>query len=169
MTSESEPPIEKESDRPTALEPLINKEVLFSSISFYHAKLLCQYPFAFAPTAERLGSVFSRVEWKEYHPILVRSKNLHFCGRAIACNSAANSDQGNQADLHKEVQLLFKDAQKDRFKGLSHDSFTTVDGDRGRIEIRRHPTVSDVDWFEEKSRRQLRVSQTASNNPPSRI
>lgn len=60
--------------------------------------------------------------------------------------------KGNQGNLHKEVQLLFEDAKKDGFKNLSHDSFTTVDGDHGRIETRRCTTVSDVDWFEEKGK-----------------
>jgi len=60
--------------------------------------------------------------------------------------------KGNQGNLQKEVQLLFEDAKKDGFKNLSHDSFTTVDGDHGRIETRRCTTVSDVDWFEEKGK-----------------
>ena len=60
--------------------------------------------------------------------------------------------KGNQGNLHKEVRLLFEDAKKDGFKDLPHDSFTTVDGDHGRIETRRCTTVSDVGWFEEKGK-----------------
>ena len=60
--------------------------------------------------------------------------------------------KGNQGNLHKEVQLLFEDGKKDGFKGLTHDSFTTVDGGHGRIETRHYTTVSDVDWFEEKAK-----------------
>lgn len=60
--------------------------------------------------------------------------------------------KGNQGNLHKDVRLLFEDAKKDGFKDLPHDSFTTVDGDHGRIETRRCTTVADVDWFEEKGK-----------------
>jgi predicted transposase YbfD/YdcC len=60
--------------------------------------------------------------------------------------------KGNQGNLHKEVELLFQDAKKNDFKDLPHDSFTTVDGDHGRIETRRYTTVADVDWFEEKNK-----------------
>jgi len=60
--------------------------------------------------------------------------------------------KGNQGNLHKEVELLFQDAKKNDFKDLPHDSFTTVDGEHGRIETRRYTTVADVDWFEEKNK-----------------
>lgn len=60
--------------------------------------------------------------------------------------------KGNQGNLHKEVELLFQDAKKNEFKDLPHDSFTTVDGEHGRIETRRYTTVADVDWFEEKDK-----------------
>jgi predicted transposase YbfD/YdcC len=60
--------------------------------------------------------------------------------------------EGNQGNLHKEVELLFQDAKKNDFKDLPHDSFTTVDGEHGRIETRRYTTVADVDWFEEKNK-----------------
>ncbi len=60
--------------------------------------------------------------------------------------------KGNQGNLHKEVELLFEDAKKDGFTDLTHDSFTTVDGEHGRIETRRYTTVTDVDWFEDKDK-----------------
>jgi len=60
--------------------------------------------------------------------------------------------KGNQGNLHKEVELLFQDAKNNDFKDLPHDSFTTVDGEHGRIETRRYTTVGDVDWFEEKNK-----------------
>jgi predicted transposase YbfD/YdcC len=60
--------------------------------------------------------------------------------------------KGNQGNLHKEVELLFQDAKKSDFKDLPHDTFTTVDGEHGRIETRRYTTVADVDWFEEKNK-----------------
>lgn len=60
--------------------------------------------------------------------------------------------KGNQGNLHKEAELLFQDAKNNDFKDLPHDSFTTVDGEHGRIETRRYTTVADVDWFEEKTK-----------------
>lgn len=60
--------------------------------------------------------------------------------------------KGNQGNLHKEVELLFQDAKNNDFKDLPRDSFTTVDGDHGRIETRRYTTVAEVDWFEEKDK-----------------
>jgi predicted transposase YbfD/YdcC len=60
--------------------------------------------------------------------------------------------KGNQGNLHKEVALLFEDAKENGFKDLAHDSFTTVDGDHGRIETRRYTTVAEVEWFEERGK-----------------
>ena len=60
--------------------------------------------------------------------------------------------KGNQGNLHKEVELLFQDAKKNNFKDLPHDSFTTVDGEHGRIETRCYTTVDDVSWFGEKNK-----------------
>jgi predicted transposase YbfD/YdcC len=60
--------------------------------------------------------------------------------------------KGNQGNLHKDVALYFQDAKKNKFKDLSYDSLTTVDGEHGRIETRRYTTVADVNWFEEKDK-----------------
>jgi predicted transposase YbfD/YdcC len=60
--------------------------------------------------------------------------------------------KGNQGNLHKDVELLFEKAKEDNYKGLSHDTYTTVDGGHGRIETRRCTTIGDVDWFEDKSK-----------------
>ena len=60
--------------------------------------------------------------------------------------------KGNQGTLHKEVELLFEKGKEDNYKDLPHDTHTTVDGGHGRIETRRHTTIGDVDWFEEKSK-----------------
>jgi len=60
--------------------------------------------------------------------------------------------KGNQGNLHKEVELFFQDAKKNEFKDVAHDSYTTVDGEHGRIETRRYTTVADVHWFEEKGK-----------------
>lgn len=60
--------------------------------------------------------------------------------------------KGNQGNLHKDVELLFEKAKEDNYKDLPHDTHTTVDGGHGRVETRRHTTIGDVDWFEEKSK-----------------
>jgi predicted transposase YbfD/YdcC len=60
--------------------------------------------------------------------------------------------KGNQGILHKEVGLLFQKAKENGFKDLSHDSYETVDGEHGRIEIRRYTTTGEVDWFEDKGK-----------------
>ena len=60
--------------------------------------------------------------------------------------------KGNQGNLHKEVELLFQSAKQDNYKDLCHDSYTTVDGEHGRIETRTCTTIADVDWFEEKGK-----------------
>jgi predicted transposase YbfD/YdcC len=60
--------------------------------------------------------------------------------------------KGNQGNLHKEVELLFEDANKDDYKDLPHETYTTVEGGHGRVETRKYTVVGDVDWFEEKSK-----------------
>jgi len=53
--------------------------------------------------------------------------------------------KGNQANLYEDVQLLFNDASENGFKDISSDYYETIDGDHGRVEIRRYYTVSDID------------------------
>jgi predicted transposase YbfD/YdcC len=60
--------------------------------------------------------------------------------------------KGNQGNLHKEVELLFEDAKQNKYEDLDPKTFTTVDGEHGRIETRRYTVTAHVDWFEEKSK-----------------
>lgn len=46
--------------------------------------------------------------------------------------------KGNQGNLHKEVELLFQDARKNGFKDPNPQTYTTVDGEHGRIETRHY-------------------------------
>ncbi len=55
--------------------------------------------------------------------------------------------KGNQGNLSKDVELFFDDARVNGFKNISADCYETIDGDHGRIEIRRCYTVSDIDWL----------------------
>lgn len=59
--------------------------------------------------------------------------------------------KGNQGSLHDDTKLFFEDALERHFKDVEHRFMETVDGDHGRIEVRRHWLVSDIDWLEQKS------------------
>ncbi len=53
--------------------------------------------------------------------------------------------KGNQADLYENVQQFFNDAVENDFKDISSDCYETIDGDHGRVEIRRYYTIADID------------------------
>jgi predicted transposase YbfD/YdcC len=56
--------------------------------------------------------------------------------------------KGNQGGMHDDVKLFFQEHQKENFKRASFDFHETVDGDHGRIEIRRYWTTSDINWLQ---------------------
>ena len=51
--------------------------------------------------------------------------------------------KGNQGNLHDDVQDLFTYAQETDFQDIAHDFEQTNDSGHGRIEIRRHWTISE--------------------------
>jgi predicted transposase YbfD/YdcC len=55
--------------------------------------------------------------------------------------------KGNQGTLHQDVQDLFAYAQEISFRDVTHDFHKTVNGGHGRIEIRRHWTISDPEFI----------------------
>lgn len=55
--------------------------------------------------------------------------------------------KGNQANLYEDVELYIKDAIRNGFGNERSDYYETIDGDHGRIEIRRYYTMSDLDWL----------------------
>jgi predicted transposase YbfD/YdcC len=55
--------------------------------------------------------------------------------------------KGNQTRLHDDIRLFFADAQTHAFQGLSHTTAETVDGDHGRIEVRRAWATEDLAWL----------------------
>jgi predicted transposase YbfD/YdcC len=55
--------------------------------------------------------------------------------------------KGNQSRLHDQVRLFFEDKEQVP-AGL--ERFETVDGDHGRVEVRRYATNSDIDWLQGK-------------------
>jgi predicted transposase YbfD/YdcC len=56
--------------------------------------------------------------------------------------------KGNQGALHQDVQDLFVYAKEIGFKDVAYDFCQTVNGGHGRIEIRRHWTISQPDFLE---------------------
>lgn len=53
--------------------------------------------------------------------------------------------KGNQGNLHQDVQQLFDWTRKIAFKDIAHEFHQTVDGGHGRIEIRRHWLLGEVE------------------------
>jgi predicted transposase YbfD/YdcC len=60
--------------------------------------------------------------------------------------------KGNQATLHKDVELFFEDALQCDFKDIPHQCYETTDGGHGRVEVRRYVTVTDLDWLEDRAK-----------------
>jgi predicted transposase YbfD/YdcC len=57
--------------------------------------------------------------------------------------------KGNQGVLHDEVELFFTAARQRGFRDLPHGFSRTVDGEHGRIEVRRYRLVSEIAWLAE--------------------
>ena len=55
--------------------------------------------------------------------------------------------KGNQGNLHRDVQDLLAYAQEIDFKQVAHDQHQTVDKGHGRLEIRRHWTISEPEFI----------------------
>jgi predicted transposase YbfD/YdcC len=55
--------------------------------------------------------------------------------------------KGNQGTLHHDAQDLFAYAQEINFRDVANDFEETVDKDHGRIEIRRHWTISEPEFI----------------------
>lgn len=56
----------------------------------------------------------------------------------------------NQSTLYNDVELFFQDAKGTNFKEITNSYYETTDSDHGRVEIRRHWLVSDIDWLDAK-------------------
>jgi predicted transposase YbfD/YdcC len=55
--------------------------------------------------------------------------------------------KGNQGTLHRDVQDLITHAQETNFEGIAHDFHETVEKSHGRIETRRHWTISEPEFI----------------------
>jgi predicted transposase YbfD/YdcC len=58
--------------------------------------------------------------------------------------------KGNQSSLHHGVKLFFEDQKEHGFKESLFDYHETIDGEHGKIEIRKYRTTSDIDWLQGK-------------------
>nr|WP_319492443.1 ISAs1 family transposase [uncultured Desulfobacter sp.] len=56
----------------------------------------------------------------------------------------------NHGDLYDDVELFFHSVKKAKPKEIPRSYFDSVEGDHGRVEIRRHWVISDIDWIEDK-------------------
>lgn len=78
------------------------------------------------------------------------------CQRAIAAQIIAQEGdyvlalKGNQGGLYEEVRTFFDAAQARQFNGIPHGYHQTVDGDHGRVEVRRYWTVDQIDWLADR-------------------
>jgi predicted transposase YbfD/YdcC len=57
----------------------------------------------------------------------------------------------NHGDLYDDVELFFQSLKKAKPEEIPRSYFESVEGDHGRVEIRRHWVISDTDWIEDKA------------------
>jgi predicted transposase YbfD/YdcC len=60
------------------------------------------------------------------------------------------SVKGNQGNLHEDLVQYFDWALEDKFNQTSYTTYESVDGEHGRIEVRRYYETSDIDWLRKK-------------------
>ena len=60
--------------------------------------------------------------------------------------------KGNQTRLHDDIRTFFLDAEAHAFAGTPHTTAETVDGDHGRIEVRRAWATDDLAWLADRPR-----------------
>jgi predicted transposase YbfD/YdcC len=56
--------------------------------------------------------------------------------------------KGNQGTLHREVQDLFAHAHATHFQDVAHDFHETVNKGHGRIEVRRHWSITEAEYLQ---------------------
>jgi predicted transposase YbfD/YdcC len=59
--------------------------------------------------------------------------------------------KGNQGNLYEDLVGYFDWALADKFNETSYTSDETIDGDHGRIEVRRYYATSDITWLRNKA------------------
>ena len=80
------------------------------------------------------------------------------CQRAIAAQIIAQGGdyvlalKGNQSGLYDDVRQFFDYARARQFNGIPHRYHETVDGDHGRVEVRRYWTVDQFEWLADRAK-----------------
>jgi len=57
----------------------------------------------------------------------------------------------NHENLYDDVELFFQSVKETKPEEIPRSYFDSVEGDHGRVEIRRHWVISDTDWIEDKA------------------
>jgi predicted transposase YbfD/YdcC len=60
--------------------------------------------------------------------------------------------KGNQGSLHDDVALFFQEIRRNCPENVHPSIHETTDGDHGRVEVRRHWSVDDIDWLIQRHR-----------------
>jgi predicted transposase YbfD/YdcC len=60
------------------------------------------------------------------------------------------SVKGNQGNLYEDLVQYFDWALEDKFRQTSYTTYESVDGEHGRIEVRRYYASSDIGWLRKK-------------------
>jgi predicted transposase YbfD/YdcC len=55
--------------------------------------------------------------------------------------------KGNQGSLHDDVALFFQEIRRNCPDDVHPSIHESTDGDHGRVEVRRHWSVDDIDWL----------------------
>lgn len=58
--------------------------------------------------------------------------------------------KGNQGTLREDVELFATEQKENGFKDTTISQHETVDGDHGRIEIRKYTVFHDISWLKER-------------------
>jgi predicted transposase YbfD/YdcC len=58
--------------------------------------------------------------------------------------------KGNQPSLEQDLDLFFGEQRAANFADCQALFHETVDGDHGRLEIRRHWAIADIDWLKQR-------------------
>lgn len=79
------------------------------------------------------------------------------CQREIAARSVEKEAdyvlavKANQGTLYEDVVQYFACALEDKFQQTVYSSYETVDGEHGRIEVRRYYATDDIAWLSQRA------------------